>query len=296
MEDKIMNAKEAERYSGISKRNLRFYEQQGLIHPDRNPNNEYRDYSAKDIDRLKIIRALRMVDTPLEDVKEYLDGKLTMEDLSKAQEMRLVDKKKEVEASIQICRKLQNKENINSAYIDLLLQKMDSAALKGKFFDQWKEDYKKIASAEAKKSFSFIPDDAITDAREFTMVLFKYATEQNISLVITKEGLEPEFEIDGVEYTAQRVYRKMGPSPFPVMLVLCTAVHPELLESEIGGGRATLMKLFHNWWWIIFCIIPAIFLVKGAESVEEAIIVLIVGFLFLFVLSIQFLVFRNYKE
>ena len=56
-----MNGKEAEKITGISRRNLRFYEDQGLIEPERNPENDYREYSEKDIERLKIIRSLRLL-------------------------------------------------------------------------------------------------------------------------------------------------------------------------------------------------------------------------------------------
>ena len=59
-----MNIKEAEKLTGISKRNIRFYEQKGMLHPARNQDNDYRDYSSQDIERLKLIRALRMVDMP----------------------------------------------------------------------------------------------------------------------------------------------------------------------------------------------------------------------------------------
>ena len=38
-----MNAKQTEAATGISRRNLRFYEDQGLIHPHRKPGNDYRD-------------------------------------------------------------------------------------------------------------------------------------------------------------------------------------------------------------------------------------------------------------
>ena len=57
-----MNAKQAEKLTGISRRNLRFYEDRGLIHPERNPQNDYRDYSEKNIENLKRIRVLRMLD------------------------------------------------------------------------------------------------------------------------------------------------------------------------------------------------------------------------------------------
>lgn len=63
-----MNAKQTEAATGISRRNLRFYEDQGLIHPHRNPDNDYRDYSEQDIRDLKLIRALRMLDVPLEEI------------------------------------------------------------------------------------------------------------------------------------------------------------------------------------------------------------------------------------
>ena len=44
-----MNIKQASEASGISSRNIRYYEQAGLLHPDRDPQNDYRTYSEKDI-------------------------------------------------------------------------------------------------------------------------------------------------------------------------------------------------------------------------------------------------------
>ena len=84
-----MNIKEAEKLTGISKRNIRFYEQKGMLHPARNQDNDYRDYSSQDIERLKLIRALRMVDMPLEEIQKVLDGKTSLEDAATAQERQL---------------------------------------------------------------------------------------------------------------------------------------------------------------------------------------------------------------
>ena len=77
-----MNAKQAEAATGISRRNLRFYEQQGLITPERNPENDYRDYSSQDIEALKLIRTLRMLDVPLEDIKQCLQGTVSLTTVS----------------------------------------------------------------------------------------------------------------------------------------------------------------------------------------------------------------------
>ena len=40
-----MNIKQAAEQSGVSARNIRYYEQAGLLTPARNPENEYRIYS-----------------------------------------------------------------------------------------------------------------------------------------------------------------------------------------------------------------------------------------------------------
>lgn len=70
-----MTIKEAEKLCGVSSRNIRFYEQKGLLTPVRNLENDYREYSDGDIERLKLIRALRMVDMPLEQILEVTQGK-----------------------------------------------------------------------------------------------------------------------------------------------------------------------------------------------------------------------------
>ena len=40
-----MNIKLASERSGVSSRNIRYYEQAGLLHPDRGPENDYRIYT-----------------------------------------------------------------------------------------------------------------------------------------------------------------------------------------------------------------------------------------------------------
>ena len=101
-----MNIKEAEKLTGISKRNIRFYEQKGMLHPARNQDNDYRDYSPQDIQRLKLIRALRMVDMPLEEIQKVLDGKTSLEDAATAQERELGERVQEVQAAIRFCKSL----------------------------------------------------------------------------------------------------------------------------------------------------------------------------------------------
>ena len=60
-----MNIKQAAEQSGVSARNIRYYEQAGLLTPARNPENEYRIYSQADVRTLKLIRMLRTLDKRL---------------------------------------------------------------------------------------------------------------------------------------------------------------------------------------------------------------------------------------
>ena len=148
-----------------------------------------------------------------------------------------------------------------------------------------------MAAAELKKSFSFTPDDAVTTPQEFTTALCKFANEQALNLVITKEGLEPEFEIDGIAYSAQRIYRRMGPCP--VAVIRCNALHPDQLETNVKGFKGKVMKLFHNWWWaLIFAIIWIISAIGADQPVE----VLLEGVILLAVISAMYWVFRNHRH
>ena len=73
-----MNIKLASERSGVSSRNIRYYEQAGLLHPDRDPENDYRIYTEEDIRTLKLIRTLRMLDMPLEEIRDVLAGSLPL--------------------------------------------------------------------------------------------------------------------------------------------------------------------------------------------------------------------------
>ena len=55
----IMKINEVEQAIGITKKNIRFYEQEGLLNPSRNLSNGYRDYSEEDLETLRQIKSDR---------------------------------------------------------------------------------------------------------------------------------------------------------------------------------------------------------------------------------------------
>ena len=60
-----MKINEVEAAVGVTKKNIRFYEEEGLITPSREPGNGYRSYSQADVERLRRIKLLRKLDVPL---------------------------------------------------------------------------------------------------------------------------------------------------------------------------------------------------------------------------------------
>ena len=69
-----MKINEVEALVGITKKNIRFYEEQGLLSPRRNSENGYRDYGQEEVDTLRQIKLLRKLGVPLEE-KQYGDVK-----------------------------------------------------------------------------------------------------------------------------------------------------------------------------------------------------------------------------
>ncbi len=54
---------------GIKSSVIRYYTRIGLLHPDRNPDNGYRQYAPADVERVRIIRKAKWLGFTLGDVK-----------------------------------------------------------------------------------------------------------------------------------------------------------------------------------------------------------------------------------
>ena len=59
-----MKINEVEALVGITKKNIRFYEDAGLLFPRRNSENGYRDYGDADVEILRRIKLLRKLGFP----------------------------------------------------------------------------------------------------------------------------------------------------------------------------------------------------------------------------------------
>lgn len=242
-----MNIKEAQARSGVSAENIRFYEKQGLLSPRRNQGNDYREYSPEDIRTLKRIRALRMLDMPLPQVKAVLAGTEPLGDAAQRQWARLEDRATQLQAAIALCREVSALPGLDALDVDDLLARMDDPAQAEGFFHTWVDDYRKVARSEAEMRFTFSPEGAVTTPGEFTQALLEYARDNDLDITITKEGMYPEFILDGVEYTATRQYTVIRGCP--VASIHCRVLHPEdFAPVGVKPWRRRLLTLLHYLW------------------------------------------------
>lgn len=133
-----MNIKAAEKLSGVSRRNIRFYEQKGLLKPERNRENDYREYTDADVKALKLIRALRMLDMPLEQIRDVVQGDVSLQSAVLLHKGQLKIRQKEIETAIRFCDELSGGEKPD---IDAVLDRMDAPENQSKLPNRGDRDY-----------------------------------------------------------------------------------------------------------------------------------------------------------
>ena len=102
-----MTIKEIEAESGMSRANIRFYEAEGLLNPERRANG-YREYSEDDLEILKRIRLLRTLHISLEEIKSLHTGERALVDTLNRHLAKLQNEKADVEQAQEICKVMRN--------------------------------------------------------------------------------------------------------------------------------------------------------------------------------------------
>ncbi len=241
----MMNIKQVEKLTGISSQNIRFYEKSGLIHPKRNEENGYREYNGEDVRLLKLVKMFRMLDMPIEQIKLMLCETDELDNLLGKQEKALEKKLANTKYAIDMCEKLRkSNKTIADIDVDSYLNQMEEEP--NHYFVKWISDYKDVVRYEHQRTFTFTPDDEIKDLYDFANALYAYAREMDKEITITKEGMYPEFIMDGVEYTAERNYTAVR--GIPVAVIRCTRKDAPETDAAYQSGRKKWMRLLHVCW------------------------------------------------
>ena len=101
-----MRIGEVAQRTGLSISNIRFYEKKGLIGPERNEQNRYREYEEEDVQQLEKIILYRKMDFTIETIAELLDHKVDVQQAMELQIDHLEEQKQKLQGSIDLCRKI----------------------------------------------------------------------------------------------------------------------------------------------------------------------------------------------
>lgn len=126
---------EVEALVGITKKNIRFYEAEGLLTPRRNSENGYRDYGDEDVAVLRRIKLMRKLGLPLEDIRQMLSGAHTVGDGMRRHLVTLERERQNLDAAAKLCGELADcQERLDALDADALLEEMAEMEQSGTTF------------------------------------------------------------------------------------------------------------------------------------------------------------------
>ena len=100
-----MKIKQVEELVGITRKNIRFYEDQGLLNVER-AENGYREYHQEDVIRLQEIKLFRKMDISIEEMKLLFEKKKSLQ-ICLEQHLKELDHRKEGLSKMQdMCERL----------------------------------------------------------------------------------------------------------------------------------------------------------------------------------------------
>ena len=121
-----MKINQVEELTGIPKKNIRFYEEQKMISPQRNSANGYREYSMEDVALLGKIKLFRKLGIPIESIRKMESGEQQLDDCLYKKVHELKAARQSAEQMQIVCQEILSKQarfdTINS---DIYLEEIE---------------------------------------------------------------------------------------------------------------------------------------------------------------------------
>lgn len=130
-----MKINEVEALVGITRKNIRFYEAEGLLSPRRNSENGYRDYGEAEVQTLLRIKLLRKLGVSLEEIRKMQGGIHTVGDGMRRHLVSLERDRDNLEQAIRLCAGLTDRqERLSDLDAGSVLEQMEAMEQSGATF------------------------------------------------------------------------------------------------------------------------------------------------------------------
>ena len=100
-----MNVQEMEKLTGLERANIRYYEKEGLLKPEREKNG-YRNYSEEDKETLLKIKLLRELGVSLAEIRDLQEGRVKMVQVMTERVMRADQEVSGLHRAKELCEKI----------------------------------------------------------------------------------------------------------------------------------------------------------------------------------------------
>lgn len=98
-----MKISEAAERAGLNISSVRFYERKGLLTPQRERENRYRDYTEEDVQRIKQILLYRKMGISVDVIELLLNGRVRLSDILEKQKKELESQMQELKGAAELC-------------------------------------------------------------------------------------------------------------------------------------------------------------------------------------------------
>lgn len=206
-----MKIKQVEELVGITSKNIRFYENQGLLTPER-AENGYREYHEQNIEALKKIKLLRKLGISVEEIRAVLNHSRSLEDCLE-KHLAVLEKERENLSNMQRLSDaiLQKRDSIDTLNTNEWLDEMEKLEKEGVDF----VDVSKI-DIHMKKKMGAVIGGAVMIVLMLAMIgFFLWANSQEtlpVGVLIVFVGI-------------------------PVIVIICIIVALRSRIKEIEGGE-----------------------------------------------------------
>lgn len=217
-----MTIKDVMLITGISKQNIRFYEKEGLLAPDSNRQNGYREYTNEDVDRLNEIKLYRKLDISLSDIKAIITGEMKLDDCMTKYSDFITMRMKQLDHARKMCDEVKEEyAHYGRINVPEKLEKIERLESEGERFANIMTDF--ITKAKGcmsgyfpKAVFFFEPHEPIMTKEDFTKELKRYGEQNDMKLEMVSESMAPIFVADDVVYMAQLELPRIGLTRLPI--------------------------------------------------------------------------------
>lgn len=134
---------------GLTRKSIRYYEEEGLLSPKRNKSNDYREYSEEDIKTLKRIKFLRELNVPIEEIKKLKKKEISLRECLQDRLKKISEEEKNIIKIKNMCKEIMD-NNLEYDNLDVTKYVEEINILKKRGFtlkDMKKNNQKKVLGA-----------------------------------------------------------------------------------------------------------------------------------------------------